>query len=419
MAQVASEEMTEVELMKDEKGGLMFEAGITTITFYKSSGDGSFETACTALRSQLDKVVGANPWLAGRLVKGKTGTALSHPKAPMASQIDKLFQALKTDDALKLDPTSTYEKICTDMYANKKVVVGSGFGTKGKDKPLAILTLLESSAAGTFALVFSISHVIADGRTYYDIYNMLSPGSAVRSLSSTRVMSFSETMRDTCGRKELAWMDSVPAMCMMMPVMMCPKKPKCCAFYLDPARVAEAKAKGAKDGGVPYVTTNDILTSGFFNECNSRIGMMGIDCRDKVAGLGADLAGNYVSALSIDPDTFSSPASMRKMMSEKPYKTVAKPMPSCMKWCVGMESNSFSMVTNWSSFAGEMISLEGYEMSVHLPVQDPAYMMFDMMIPFASGPGKVGVICWVVSTDEDGIKQSLPVGEPVSKELFP
>ena len=137
------------------------------------------------------------------------------------------------------------------MYASNKVVVGSGFATKGKDKPLAILTLLHSTDSSTFALVFSISHVIADGRTYYDIFNMLSPGTSVRELNPARVMTFSETMRDACGRKELAWMDSLPAICMMIPVMACPKKPVCCAFEIDPARVEEMKGealRGAKRG---------------------------------------------------------------------------------------------------------------------------------------------------------------------------
>lgn len=68
--------MAEVELMKDEKGGLMMEAGITTITFYSSSGGSTFEAANAAIRAQLDKVVGANPWLAGRLVKGKSGRGM-------------------------------------------------------------------------------------------------------------------------------------------------------------------------------------------------------------------------------------------------------------------------------------------------------------------------------------------------------
>lgn len=79
------------------------------------------------------------------------------------------------------------------------------------------------------------------------------------------------------------------------------------------------------------------------------------------------------------------------------------------------------MITNWSSFAGSLVQLEGCELAIHLPVQNPAEVFpgTDMMIPFASGPGKVGVICWTCNSDEEGLREALPVGECVSKTLFP
>lgn len=423
MAQVASSEVSlDIELLKDEAGGLMWEEGIATITFYK----GDFTRQCEALRSQFDKVVAFNPWLAGRLVKTKEGSRLRHPSAPSASDIDALFKTASADDAaaLKLKHTSPYTETCKQMYKSKKVIVGNGGATLGKNAPLTLLTMTESTP-GEFSVVFSLSHVIADGRTYYEVLKMLQPGSEVRELSTKRVMSFSEKMKDNCGRKELEWIETVPAMCMWMcpilPTMCgCGKKAKCVAFHLDENRLARAKSEGAREGGVPYVSTNDILTSGFFNATNTRIGMMGMDCRNKIEGIGSDLAGNYVTALTMDPDTFATPATVRKMLSSKPYKTTGRPLPSCCKWFVGGEGKvNFSMVTNWSSFAGNLLQLEGCEMVIHLPVQNPAHCIFDLMIPFASGAGKFGVICWTISTDEDGLREALPVGERVSRELFP
>ena len=72
-----------------------------------------------------------------------------------------------------------------------------------------------------------------------------------------------------------------------------------------------------------------------------------------------------------------------------------------------------------SSFAGGLVQLEGCELVLHLPVLNPAYVQFDMMIPFASGVGKMGVICWTVSSNEEGLRGALPVGDVVSKDLFP
>jgi len=399
----------------------MLEEGIATISFYK----GDFKTVAETLHTQFALVVASNPWLAGRLVKTKAGVRLRYPISPSATDINSLFTATSAEDnvAIKIAPTSPYTKICTEMYASKKVIVGSGNSILGKNQPVAILTLSESTP-GDFALIFSISHAVGDGRTYYEIFQMLQPGAPVRELSPTRVLSFSEAMRDTCGRKELEWADSASTVCMytcaMLPAMLgCGKKARCFAFHLDSERLAAAKTAAAANGDVSYVTTNDILTSGFFNECGARIGMMGMDCRERLEGIGKDLAGNYVTALTMDPDTFETPATVRKMLSSTPYETTMRQLPRCCEWVCWKESAKFAMTTNWSSLAGGMVQLEGCKMVIHLPVQNPLNCVYDLMIPFMSRAGRVGVICWTVSTDEDGLREALPVGECVSKELFP
>jgi len=174
---------------------------------------------------------------------------------------------------------------------------------------VALLTLSESASAQTFCLVFSLSHVVGDGRTYYEILQMLQPGAAVRALTSVRRMHFSEMMRDNCGRRALEWADSTDAACLftcsMLPAMTgLGKKAKCVAFHLDADRLAAAKSEAVTRGEAAYVSTNDVLTSGFFNACGSRIGMMGMDCRGRLEGIEEDLAGNYVTALVMArPDT--------------------------------------------------------------------------------------------------------------------
>ena len=104
----------------------MMEEGISTISFYK----GEFKPAVEALRAQFALVVASNPWLAGRLVKAKDGICLytRHPASPSAAEIDALFAATSSGvpAAFKLAPSSGYLKICTDMYASQKVIVGSG-----------------------------------------------------------------------------------------------------------------------------------------------------------------------------------------------------------------------------------------------------------------------------------------------------
>ena len=420
MAKVYSSRST-VHLLKDEAGGLMMETGITTITFYK----GTFNAASAALRAQFAEVVKANPWLAGRLIKSRSGTQLQFPAEGVSEGLvsamfaSHAFQegANAKDGALFLPaPERGYEAICTEMYRSGTIIVESGSALLGKDKPVALLTLAESKA-GEFALVFSLSHSVGDGRTYYEVLKMLAPGSAVRKLPAARVQAFSEAMRGACGREALAWVESPAAMVHFLPLMLgCGSKARCYAFDLDPSRVAAAKAEGAMEEGVEYVTTNDVLTSSFFNACNSRIGLMGLDCRGRLPGIAEDMAGNYVTALVLDDAVFETPGSLRKMYGSQPYQTTGRPLPGCC--CAGKVS--FAMVSNWASFAGGLVPFKGCEMVVHLPVKNPAYIMWDEMVPFASGAaGKMGVLCWTVSTDEAGLRAALPVGACISNTLFP
>ena len=415
---LTSSDARDVKLLKDEAGGLMMETGISTITFYK----GDFATASAALRAHFSLVVQANPWLAGRLVtdKGGGGTLLQHPASCSEDQINAMFSQVPIESAASAGFTlpaqeQGYEAICTEMYKANKVIVESGYALLDTNKPVVLLTLAESKA-GEFALIFSMSHAIGDGRTLYEVLKMLAPGTDVRELPTARVHSFHDAMLDHCNRKALAWVDSASALCHMLPILLgCGTKAKCYAFTIDADKVAVAKTKGAAEGGVEYVTTNDILTSSFFNVCNTRIGMMGLDCRGKVEGVGADAAGNYVTALVLDDAVFGTPASLRKMYASTPYQSTGRPLPGC---CLCGRA-SFAMVSNWSSFAGDLVPLADCEMVIHLPVKNPAEIMWDEMIPFTSGAGKKGVICWTVSTDEAGLRAALPVGESVSTTLFP
>ncbi|CAM9248986.1 unnamed protein product, partial [Heterosigma akashiwo] len=211
---------------------------------------------------------------------------LRHPAAPAAAALDAMFAVAPAAadgadrPALKfISLQNNYVEMCTELYKDKGgAMVGTGYSLVDSDAPVAMVTVL-GTAPGEFALVFSLSHAIADGRTYYEVLRMLQPGAAVRSLSSARVQGFSEAMRDKCGRRELAWADKPWTQIMYTVAMMFNPKPRCYAFYLDEGRLAAAKAAAAAEGGVPYVTTNDVLTSGFFTACRARIGMMGLDCR--------------------------------------------------------------------------------------------------------------------------------------------
>ena len=420
MAKVEPGGTQDIELLKDEGNahGLMMEDGITTLSFYK----GDFNAATKALRAQFGAVVAANPWLAGNLVKeagaSGHGIRLRHPESPQGVDVDRQFLDMP---AFKPSPTTPYLETCTELFKTREAVVASGSALLGKGQPVSRLTVAPTPDGDGFSVAFSLCHAVGDGRTYYEILKMLKPGAEARPLNPARVFSFSEEMRDMCGRRELEWADECGTMCLYTCGMMFGGgKPKCYAFHLDEEKLAQAKAEGASKGGVSYVTTNDVLTSGFFTACKSRIGMMGMDCRDRVPGVAQDLAGNYVTALTMDSSTFGTPGAVRNMLANTPFKTTTLPLPTCFGWMCGGDSASFAMASNWASFAGDLLPIEGSEHNLHLPVKNPAYCVFDLMVPFASSPGKVGVLMWTVSSDEKGLRKNMPcLGERLSSDLFP
>jgi hypothetical protein len=423
-AKIASEDpnaaVVDLQLLKDEENpyGFMCEKGIATITFYK----GDFKEAAKAIRAQFALVIAANPWLCGRLVTAKDGgVRLRYPVKPSDADLESLFNATSAEDTattFKLSPNVPFSKITSDLYASKNTIVQRGGESLDKDLPVTLLTLSESEV-GKFALVFSLSHVVGDGRTYYELFKMLQPGATALVLQSERIQSFSEAMRDMCGRAELALQETVGFGMLYTFSTMLIQPAKCVAFYLDDARVAAAKAEAVKEDGVAFVSTNDIISSAFFNVCNTRLGWVGIDCRGRMDGIASDLAGNYVSVLTVDEGTYKTPGTIRKMLTAPPpFVTTSRPFPSCCSWFCGRDSANFAMVTNWSSFAEDLLQIEGCELDIHLPVMNTEEMAWDVMVPFTSQKGKKGVICWVVNTDEEKLRKALPVGELVSKELF-
>lgn len=422
-------DVTDIELMRDEAGGLLYEAGIATVTFFR----GDIVAASRALRAQFDAVARLNPWLAGRLVRDKTSRGklvLRHPVKPTQAHVDAVFACDHASNASG-EPSLgvTYAKLCGALFAKKRVVPAGTALVNRPDAPVAMLRLARSPPNDdgdddVFSLTFSLSHSVGDGRTYYEILKMLTPGAKVAALDATRRHAFSEDMRDVCNRDALRWIDSVDAGCMfgcsMLPSLFgFGKKARCVAFVLDKDGLAEAKRAGAAASGAPFVSTNDVLTSAFFNACDNRVGLMGLDCRGRVDGVASDAAGNYVTALVLDDDVFASPGGIRAMLGRVPYETTKRPFPSCAKWCAGMDRASAGMVTNWSSFAGDLVQIPDCELLLHLPVKHPDAMMFDCAIPFASRPGELSVLCWTISTDEAGLREALPVGDVLSDALFP
>ena len=143
---------------------------------------------------------------------------------------------------------------------------------------------LEGSKDGEFALVFSMSHVAADGHNYYKIYNMLAGNAPVESMTPARVHEYETREPEWTGKKDFAWLSGGGLIKgMLMGMLFGPKSSWCC-YYVDESRVADEKTKASSGlQEVPYVSTNDILTSHFCKAAKARVGMMVVNFRNKIS----------------------------------------------------------------------------------------------------------------------------------------
>ena len=68
-------------------------------------------------------------------------------------------------------------------------------------------------------------------------------------------------------------------------------------FLIDTARFPAVKTAAAKEGDVPFVSTNDVLSSWFLRGTECTSGTMVIDLRNRLPRLKSRHAGNYVDTL--------------------------------------------------------------------------------------------------------------------------
>ncbi|MSO14091.1 hypothetical protein [Rickettsiales endosymbiont of Trichoplax sp. H2] len=65
-----------------------------------------------------------------------------------------------------------------------------GFNLINKDRPSLSLTI-SSIDDNNFALIYSLGHIIADGETYYRVFNMLSSNNPIKALNPKRKNQYS------------------------------------------------------------------------------------------------------------------------------------------------------------------------------------------------------------------------------------
>ena len=167
-------------LLVENSEGYMELPSVTTITFYNGIEDEEY------LRNRVLKIVEANPWLCGSLVRDESlqKMTLSYPTF-LADDVFSVSEISTIGDDISY---STNVKL-TEKFAVKKGMIC----LQNPNELLFRVTLIKISQE-KFALIFSISHVIADGYTFYKLYSMLDKNIPISSMIVSRVHSFLESL---------------------------------------------------------------------------------------------------------------------------------------------------------------------------------------------------------------------------------
>ena len=390
-----------IELLPAERGAMIRKSPPTsTVTFFR----GSTAEAERYLRGRVAEVVDANPWLASVLERDAKGgeMAARHPaRAGSAVALER------RDDLRPGRYEGRYHETVTGLAGALCRTSERSVGTGAPLWRASIVPDAEDPEAG-FALVVSANHSLLDGHDFYRIYGMLSGDAAVEALSPVRKPEVPARILEATGG-EPSLMAAAPAGFLarfaggMVRNALFPATTSL-GFLVDRAWVERQKADAASGGagvgdgmggGVPWVSTNDVLVSTFFRACEADCATMAVNFRGRVEGCGADDVGNYEDALTYLPADFATPALVRRSVTGPPYVRAAVPPTRPLTNLEHLRAR-YAVATNWATFA-RPLRVEGARETLHLPLFDfpastPASVLSAMVI-FDPRPGGDEIAC--------------------------
>ena len=309
---------TVINLFDFEENTDAFAAGISSLTWF----EGDANSAVEVIRPRIKEILTANPWLLGSL-RGSSPMRLEYNAniEPTTSDVDRVFQFFSLQDTSSLPDLSGKLKYGMDLTEMNKVtqlydlVLEPSKHLVNTNKPLFKISLVpESSEFKRFALVVSLSHRIADGATFYNLYQMIDPTSEIHAIDPTRKLDVLESIDNLTGKnkdekgitgtyfKLLFVRDKMRSFLRKSIGLSEGPTFQQRTFLLDKDYINQVKAQHDPfecEFNCPFISTNDVITSTCFNiakpdKVDKHFGTMSINFKGKVPNLEKDDAPNYI-----------------------------------------------------------------------------------------------------------------------------
>jgi len=410
---------------------------VTTVTLYEGS------TPVEFLRNRIASMLEKNPWLTSRIVKKNTTdgvVAMAYSKSFEArSVIEQHFSVYKPGDVgfslgmpyeelvrCLLPVQCARSKPATDKNEVLFKVAVVPIEAEAKDS-VQSMPLQQTIALPGFALVVSMNHTLGDGHTYYKLYSMLSMDSEVEELDPVRVSGFEAAKTGIIGEKETAMFKSAGLAFGILGTYLFTKLSRrapqnICINEVDSVWVAKEKGKAKQEGQVPFVSTNDALTSWYFRKMGSDTNIMVANFRSRrpsVLNLSDYHVGNYEANLPYFPGDVETPALIRQSIrdADGAFRASRAGSPTTeipSFWT--LLHNKTAIITNWATFYCDVNLQDNAQDNkestkkpkLHLPIMEPdgfITSVWNNAIIFRPRAGELGMFMITRRFDSDMLAQ--------------
>lgn len=371
-----------------EKKMMRFKGGISTCNLFQSDNK---ESAIAFIHERFQQIVYANPWLKGVCSKGKKRKIYLNFNSSDTDATPLIFCG---DASSSINEKSSYTDIINVCEPH---MVEQAFKLYHKKNRLTKLTILHLDNQ-RFLLIFSLSHLIADGHTFYQIFNMLSSQNEIYSLNVVRKNEFLQA-KDFIPKRHFKFTRS-PGLIFwfVTKILFSRKKVQVKSFELNQKYVQQQKQQAKEGGVVPFVSTNDILSSNYAQLSDSNAMMMAINFRNRIPALTDKDAGNYEDILVIDKERSSTKEKIRILINDLKNE---EPKIKIPKGRAVLKSNPV-FITNWAGFSKPVI-IDNTQSLMHLPLYTTKQIMYDLCVVYSPRADVVSALLFMKGLDEDKV----------------
>ncbi len=390
-------------------------AYICTITWMQ----GDYESAKVHLQKRLELMVKKNPWLLGRIesiTKQEGSCHLAYSPKPEESNTNHesmKMQVVGEETLNVVSPSSSPLSRQMPLSKLNCILRESGLLVpNGPREPVFKVSIVPcyENPKERFALLVQLSHAVGDGATYYKLFNMLcsmeEDEDSVLAMIPERITDSKKQIADILGKEESNYYSSFGNIIRILRGKLASYirgKPSQIHYgWVDASKMRDMKEKAAKEAGIPFVSTNDVITSWYMNEVACPAGIMAINMRGRLSGYTDLHAGNYESGLFYNKEDFATPALIRRSLTK--YRRIVtgdKGMPPWYK----VATTNIALVTSWATFAN-VIRIEGCKEDVHLPLFADKYWptTAPLLVIFRASAEKIGLAYLSSSYEGRGAK---------------